>query len=215
MHFDFVFSPKINLFMKKGMRILLIIAALFTASTNVKGQANFKNSVKVTPLAFLKGQIAVVHYERAVYRNMTLGIGVAPIFFPPVLGAILYPIDQFNNGIAIDPEFRYYAKSDKVMDGFFFGAYSSNRFSSWESSGTLSSGFNTDPLNLSFRRSIFGVQAGTQKLLGEHFCIDFYGGMGVSFSQYKAYSAFTNKLLEVQDASGLNVRLNVSIGYQF
>jgi hypothetical protein len=215
LYFDFVFSPKMYLFMKKGMRNLLLIAAMFIASTDVKGQADFKNSVKVTPLAFLKGQIAVLHYERAVNPNITVGIGVAPIFFPPVLGAILYPIDQFNNGIAIDPEIRYYAKSDKVMDGFFFGAYSSNRFSSWESSGTLSSGFNTDPLNLSFRRSIFGVQAGTQKLLGEHFCIDFYGGMGVSFSQYKAYSAFTNKLLEVQDASGLNLRLNVSIGYQF
>lgn len=215
MYFDFVLSPKMYLFMKKGMRNLLLIAAMFISSTDVQGQADFKNSVKVTPFAFLKGQIAVLHYERAVNPNITVGIGVAPIFFPPVLGVILYPIDQFNNGIAIDPEIRYYANSDKVMDGFFFGAYSSNRFSSWESSGTLSSGFNTDPLNLYFRRSIFGVQAGTQKLLGEHFCIDFYGGMGLSFSQYKAYSAFTNKLLEVQDASGLNLRLNVSIGYQF
>jgi hypothetical protein len=206
--------------MKKGMKNLLIIAALFAASTDVKGQvkgqADFKNSVKVTPLAFLKGQIAVVHYERSVYRNLTVGLGAAPIFFPPLLGAILYPVDQFNNGLAIDPEVRMYAKSDKVMDGFFFGLYSSNRFSSWESSTTFSSSFSTTlPLDVSFRRSVYGVQLGTQKLLGKHFCVDFYGGLGLSTSKYKVYYADTKNIYEEQNATGLNVRLNVSLGYQF
>jgi hypothetical protein len=96
-----------------------------------------KNILKVSPLVFAKGQIIQVHYERQLFGNFTGAVGLAPIFFPNIWGSLLYPVKEFKGGIAIDPEFRWYANSDKIMDGFFIGVYNSMRFSKWSSEGDL------------------------------------------------------------------------------
>jgi len=118
--------------MKKYTAVLFLMLAISYSSFS---QPREPNIIKISPFVFLKGQLIEVHYERAFYNQLSAGIGLAPIIFPPLIGSLLYPVDEFSPGIAIDPEIRWYAKADKVMDGFFIGRYSSNRFSSWTSSG--------------------------------------------------------------------------------
>ena len=201
---------------KKFKKVMCLLALFISLSNLSNGQTNFKNSVKLSPITFTKGQIAVIHYERSIYKNFTIGMGVSNISFKPILGSFLYPIDKFNMGLAIDPEIRWYAKSDKIMDGFFFGFYNSTRFSSWESSTTGASLFTDNVLlDVSVRKSIYGLQLGAQKLMGKHIAIDVYGGAGLSGTKYKAYNRGTKDLYETQNSGGINLRLNLSIGYQF
>jgi hypothetical protein len=202
---------------KKSTKLLCLMALFVSLSNLANGQTDFKNSVKISPLTFPKGKIAVIHYERSVYKNFTIALGVAPLL-EPLLGSWLYPINKFNTGLAIDPEIRWYAKSDKVMDGFFFGIYNTTRFSSWESSNDYTDLFTSKPtvlLDVSLTRTIYGIQLGSQKLIGKNIAIDVYGGAGLSASNYKAYKMGTKDLYEQTSVGGINLRLNVSIGYQF
>jgi hypothetical protein len=201
----------------------IFILSLFTA-TCVFAQTEMKNAIKVTPITFVKGQLIMVHYERAVFKNMTVAIGAAPVITGPLIGSLAFPVDKFKNGFAIDPEIRWYAKSDKVMDGFFFGLYNSNRFSSWESSADYGSIFLLDPtytgsenakLNVSARKTIVGIQLGTHRLIGKHFSVDFYSGVGFSGSKTTAKYADTKEVFDEVSAGGVNLRLNVALGWRF
>ena len=103
---------------------------------NTQTFAQQQKAIKISPFTFLKGQPVMIHYEHNVFKSFTMGVGVAPIMWGPIIGSLLYPPTKFNTGIAIDPEIRWYAKNDKVMDGFFVGLYNSNRFSSWAGTST-------------------------------------------------------------------------------
>lgn len=208
----------------KTMRKITTAFVLFIICVNtIKAQTEMKNAVKVTPITILKGQAIMVHFERSLFKNMTAGIGIAPVISGPLIGSLAFPVDKFKSGIAIDPEIRWYAKSDKVMDGFFFGLYNSNRFSSWESSTTFSDIFLTNPnyngtstkLNVSARKIIFGIQLGTHRLIGKHFSVDFYSGVGFSGSTTTAKYEDTKEVYDEIQAGGVNLRLNLALGWRF
>jgi len=199
--------------MKKFNFMILTIACLLV-TTQTLAQ---KNAIKLSPFTFLKGQPAMIHYEYNVFKSFTMGVGVAPVMWGPIIGSILYPPSKFNTGIAFDPEVRWYAKNDKVMDGFFVGLYNSNRFSSWEGASSeeifdINSEINSwDVRN---RKTIVGLQLGVQRLIGNHFCVDFYSGFGFNYNVTTA----TRKIDQYTDTrigGGINLRLNVALGWQF
>jgi len=207
--------------MKKITSILFLSLII---ANSMFAQKEMKNAIKVTPITIIKGQAIMIHYERVVFKNMTAGIGVAPVVMGPLIGSLAFPVEKFKSGIAIDPEIRWYAKSDKVMDGFFFGLYNSNRFSSWESSADYTSIFLLNPtysgtentkLNVSARKTIVGIQLGTHRLLGKHFSVDFYSGVGFSGSKTTAKYADTKEIYDEVSAGGVNLRLNVALGWRF
>ncbi len=107
--------------------LMLILGWKFSSNAQSTGA----NVIKVSPLTFMSGRLAAVHYERQIGKQFTFGIGAAPLFWRPLFGSISYPITEFKNGFSVDPEFRWYAKSDKVMDGFFVGLYGSYIKSNW------------------------------------------------------------------------------------
>jgi len=159
----------------------------------------------------------MIHYEHNVFKSFTMGVGVAPIIWGPIVGSLLYPPTKFNTGIAIDPEVRWYAKNDKVMDGFFVGLYNSNRFSSWEGTSTeeifdLYSEIND--WDIKNRKIIVGLQLGVQRLIGDHFCVDFYSGIGFN-SNVTTATRKIDKYTETTPSGGVNLRLNVALGWQF
>jgi hypothetical protein len=217
---------EINILIIMKKIFLLILLATFTIKINAQKNVNV---VKVTPLTFVKGQLFMLHYERNISKKMSLGIGVAPIFRGPLfnMATLDYPPTKYNMGIAIDPEIRWYAKSNDAMDGFFVGFYNSNRFSSWQSTtngttfenvfdGTYSaaSSFNVDVKN---QKYIFGIQLGTQKMMSDNISIDFYSGLGfnVNKSSITGTDSYGKAYVDEKTGAGINLRLNLAIGYRF
>ena len=207
--------------MKKKLVLLFIVLAAISFNSNAQKNANV---IKLTPFTFLKGQMFMVHYERHLFSKMSIGVGVAPIFTAPLLsiGTLSYIPTTFNLGIAIDPEIRWYAKSNDVMDGFFVGFYNSNRFSSWESTsdGTTDffdyslSSFKVDVKN---NKHIFGLQLGVQKMMSDHISIDFYSGLGLNVNKTTASGTREDGTLFTEEigGAGINLRLNLAVGYRF
>ncbi|WP_338410795.1 DUF3575 domain-containing protein [uncultured Flavobacterium sp.] len=184
---------------------------------NTQTFAQQQKAIKISPFTFLKGQPVMIHYEHNVFKSFTMGVGVAPIMWGPIIGSLLYPPTKFNTGIAIDPEIRWYAKNDKVMDGFFVGLYNSNRFSSWEGTSTeeifdLYSEINE--WDIKNRKIIVGLQLGVQRLIGDHFSVDFYSGIGFN-SNLTTATRKIDQYTETTPSGGVNLRLNVALGWQF
>jgi len=200
--------------MKNLKFTFLTVVSLFVTTQTFAQQTK---AIRVSPFTFLKGQPVMIHYENNVFKSFTMGVGVAPIMWGPIVGSLLYPPTKFNTGIAIDPEVRWYAKNDKVMDGFFVGLYNSNRFSSWEGASSeeifnLSSELND--WDIKNRKIIVGLQLGVQRLIGDHFCVDFYSGIGFNSNVTTATRKF-DKYTETRPSGGVNLRLNVALGWQF
>ncbi len=199
----------------------LLFTFLLISGTAFNSMAQAPKAVKISPFTFLKGQAFMVHYEHNLFNSFTVSLGAAPVLWGPLLGSLAYPPNDFNMGVAIDPEVRWYAKSDQVMNGFFVGLYNSNRFSSWYaetgvndvdwSNGEVIAAGGYDVTN---RKIIVGLQLGTQKLIGDHFCVDFYGGVGVSGNVTTATERISGYVDEVTGA-GINFRCNIALGWQF
>jgi hypothetical protein len=194
------------------MRKIILLSAFILIIGNTFAQ---KNIVKITPIVQLKGQLIELNYERSLGGNFSAGIGIAPIIFKPILGSLLYPPTNFNLGWAFDPEIRWYAKSDKVMDGFFIGLYNSSRFSSWTGLSTVDI-LNSNSTEKSIKNSkfIYGFQLGTERMMGKHFVFDFYAGLGYANSIYKVTDLNT-KVETIDKVPGINLRLNIAFGYRF
>lgn len=177
-----------------------------------------KMAVKVSPFTLIKGQLCMAHFEYNFAKNYTAGVGLAPILWGPLVGSLTYPPSDFKAGIAIDPEIRWYAKNDGVMDGFFIGLYNSSRFSSWSSEESLSDIFSLTTLSDSYdvnnKKFIGGFQLGFQKLMGDHFSFDFYSGFGIQANTTTAKSRLTSTVDQIQ-SGGVNFRFNFAFGYQF
>lgn len=206
--------------MKITKKRLLLATILVFLGLSVNGQNEMKNIVKITPIGFLKGQTPMIKYERIIYEKLTGSIGLASMYTSPLVGSIAFPVDKFKRGIAIDPEIRWYAKSDKVMDGFYVGLFGSNRISSWEASSTAGTLFGNSSaivpnLNITSIRRIGGIQVGTQRLIGEHFTVDVFGGFGFSGTVTTAKEESTNMVYDEIITGGVNLRLNFSLGWRF
>ena len=193
-----------------------------------------KNAIKLTPFTFLSGRACMVTYERVLTKRMTVGLGVAPVFGSPLfsIGAALSGMD-FKFGYGIDTEIRWYAtKSDRVLDGFFFGLYNSNRTyrgtsttGIYEGNGNLL--FSFDPnnptptltenknLNIKITKSLFGIQFGTHRLIGNHFSFDLYSGLGIGATTTVAKFEKNNEVYNSFGLPAFNFRLNFAFGWQF
>ncbi len=214
--------------MKKKLVLLFIVLAAISFNSNAQKNANV---IKLTPFTFLKGQMFMLHYERNLFSKMSVGIGIAPVFTGPIfsLGTLSYIPNpsSYNLGIAIDPEIRWYAKSNDVMDGFFIGFYNSNRYSSWESTtegvnvtelfsetANFSSPFTVQVKN---QKHIFGLQLGVQKMMSDHISIDFYSGLGFNGNKTTATGTREDGTIYKDEipGAGINLRLNLAVGYRF
>ena len=190
--------------MKKILTLMLVLSCF-----GMFGQGNL--AVKVSPLTIFKGQLLMAHVEYNFADNYTVGLGLAPVISGSVVGGLAYPPSQFNGGIAIDPEFRMYAKKGDAMDGFFVGLYNSTRISGWQSDGDSNwSGESYDVRNTVV---IGGFQLGVHRLMGDHFSVDLYSGLGLRSNKITAKQQ--GREVEVIQAGGVNFRLNVAVGYQF
>lgn len=217
-----------KLFLQKNTKKTLLISIFTTlTSLHVMGYKNdsisnrtpMPNIIKISPFTFLKGQIPLIHFERVIYKNLTASVGVAPILFGPLIGTLVFPPDKFKGGFAIDPELRWYAQSDKVMDGFYFGFYNSIRSSKWESifssKDVFKNQYSTPDLKVSSTKVIGGIHIGTQKLIGKHFTVDVNGGIGLSKSKTVAKKSVSNQFYDQVVGGSVNLKFDIALGWRF
>ena len=217
--------------MKKSL--LLFSVVLFTLS------ASAQFAIKYTPIVFFRNMKYTVHAEYMIPNSprISVALGFSQNLIPKSSGqyASVAPmgnyfeqnLDNSNAGISLDPEVRMYTR--KNMEGFYFGLYSSQRFSSSQLDEYTdylmdpadSTYYYANPTggfqNLNTRVSIYGAQIGYQKFQGkdDRFIIDVYAGGGTKITSRK-YSDGNSMLSggyvnEVKNSIAL--RLNFSIGF--
>jgi hypothetical protein len=215
--------------MKKSLLLFSIVLASFAAS------AQF--AIKYTPIVFFRNMKYTVHAEYMIPNSprISVALGFSQNLIPKSSGLdnlaggtyFSQNLDNSNAGFSLDPEVRMYTR--KNMEGFYFGLYSSQRFSS--SQLDEYNDYLMDPVdstyyyanptggfqNLNTRVSIYGAQIGYQKFQGkdDRFIIDVYAGGGTKITSRKYTNG--NSLLaggyvnEVKN--GIALRLNFSIGF--
>jgi hypothetical protein len=217
--------------MKKTILLFSIVLASFAA--------NAQFAIKYTPIVFLRNMKYTVHAEYMIPNSprISVALGFSQNLFPKSSGQdadeaprgnyFEQNLDNSNAGISLDPEVRIYTR--KNMEGFYFGLYSSQRFSSSQLDEYTdylmdpadSTYYYANPTggfqNLNTRVSIYGAQIGYQKFQGkdDRFIIDVYAGGGTKITSRKYTNG--NSLLaggyvnEVKN--GIALRLNFSIGF--
>ena len=215
--------------MKKSLLILSIVLVTLSAS------AQF--AIKYTPIVFFRNMKYTVHAEYMIPNSprISVALGFSQNLIPKSSGLdnlaggtyFQQNLSNSNAGISLDPEVRIYTR--KNMEGFYFGLYSSQRFSS--SSLDEYNNYFMDPVDstyyyanptggvqdLSTRFSIYGAQIGYQKFQGQNdrFIIDVYAGGGTKITSRK-YSNGNSMLAGGyvnQVKNSIALRLNFSIGF--
>jgi hypothetical protein len=215
--------------MKKSL--LLFSVVLFTLS------ASAQFAIKYTPIVFFRNMKYTVHAEYMIPNSprISVAMGFSQNLVPKSSGLenlaggtyFQQNTDNSNAGISLDPEVRIYTR--KNMEGFYFGLYSSQRFSSnqldeyndYLMDPADSTYYYANPTggfqNLNTRVSIYGAQIGYQKFQGkdDRFIIDVYAGGGTKITSRKytdgnsmLTGGFTNSV-----KNGIALRLNFSIGF--
>ena len=215
--------------MKKTILLFSIVLASFASS------AQF--AIKYTPIVFFRNMKYTVHAEYMIPNSprISVALGFSKNLLPKssgldsLAGGTYFQQNTTNSnaGFSLDPEVRMYTR--KNMEGFYFGLYSSQRFSSnqldeytdYLMDPADSTYYYANPTggfqNLNTRVSIYGAQIGYQKFQGkdDRFIIDVYAGGGTKITSRK-YTAgnsmltggFTNSV-----KNGIALRLNFSIGF--
>lgn len=216
--------------MKKTILLISIALVSFAASAQL--------AIKYTPLVFLRNMKYTVHAEYMIPNSprISVALGFSQNLFPKSSGLenmaggtyFQQNLDNSNAGISLDPEVRMYTR--KNMEGFYFGLYSSQRFSSnqldeftdyYQDPQDTTTYIYANPTggfqNLDTRVSIYGAQIGYQKFQGKNdrFIIDVYAGGGTKITSRKytdgnsmLVGGFTNSV-----KNGAALRLNISIGF--
>jgi hypothetical protein len=215
--------------MKKSLLLFSIV--LFTLS------AGAQFAIKYTPIVFFRNMKYTVHAEYMIPNSprISVALGFSQNLVPKSSGLENFAggtyfqqnTDNSNAGISLDPEVRMYTR--KNMEGFYFGLYSSQRFSSSQldeyndylMDPADSTYYFANPTggfqNLNTRVSIYGAQIGYQKFQGkdDRFIIDVYAGGGTKITSRKytdgnsmLTGGFTNSV-----KNGIALRLNFSIGF--
>jgi hypothetical protein len=215
--------------MKKSLLLFSIV--LFTLS------ASAQFAIKYTPIVFFRNMKYTVHAEYMIPNSprISVAMGFSQNLVPKSSGLenlaggtyFQQNTDNSNAGISLDPEVRIYTR--KNMEGFYFGLYSSQRFSSnqldeyndYLMDPADSTYYYANPTggfqNLNTRVSIYGAQIGYQKFQGkdDRFIIDVYAGGGTKITSRKytdgnsmLTGGFTNSV-----KNGIALRLNFSIGF--
>jgi len=215
--------------MKKSLLLFSIVLLTLSAS------AQF--AIKYTPIVFFRNMKYTVHAEYMIPNSprISVAMGFSQNLVPKSSGLenlaggtyFQQNTDNSNAGISLDPEVRIYTR--KNMEGFYFGLYSSQRFSSnqldeyndYLMDPADSTYYYANPTggfqNLNTRVSIYGAQIGYQKFQGkdDRFIIDVYAGGGTKITSRKytdgnsmLTGGFTNSV-----KNGIALRLNFSIGF--
>ncbi len=215
--------------MKKTILLISIALVSFAASAQL--------AIKYTPLVFLRNMKYTVHAEYMIPNSprISVALGFSKNLLPKstgldsLAGGTYFQQNTANSnaGFSLDPEVRMYTR--KNMEGFYFGLYSSQRFSSSQLDEYTdylmdpadSTYYYANPTggfqNLSTRVSIYGAQIGYQKFQGKNdrFIIDVYAGGGTKITSRK-YTDGNSMLTGGFDnsvKSGIALRLNFSIGF--
>jgi hypothetical protein len=227
----FLLSLLENTFQTMKKTILLVSIALISIATSAQ------LAIKYTPLVFLRNMKYTVHAEYMIPNSprISVALGFSQNLIPKSSGLenmgggtyFQQNLDNSNAGISLDPEVRMYTR--KNMEGFYFGLYSSQRFSGSQLDEYTD--YLMDPVdstyyyanptggfqNLNTRVSIYGAQIGYQKFQGKNdrFVIDVYAGGGTKITSRKytdgnsmLTGGFTNSV-----RNGVALRLNFSIGF--
>ena len=214
--------------MKKSLLLFSIV--LFTLS------ASAQFAIKYTPIVFFRNMKYTVHAEYMIPNSprISVALGFSQNLIPKSSGLdnlaggtyFQQNLSNSNAGISLDPEVRIYTR--KNMEGFYFGLYSSQRFSSSSLDEYNNYFMNPDSTyyyanptggvqDLNTRVSIYGAQIGYQKFQGQNdrFIIDVYAGGGTKITSRK-YSDGNSMLAGGyvnQVKNSIALRLNFSIGY--
>jgi hypothetical protein len=215
--------------MKKTILLFSIVLASFAAS------AQF--AIKYTPIVFFRNMKYTVHAEYMIPNSprISVALGFSQNLIPKSSGLdnlaggtyFQQNLNNSNAGFSLDPEVRMYTR--KNMEGFYFGLYSSQRFSSssldeytdYLMDPADSSYYYANPTggvqNLNTRVSIYGAQIGYQKFQGtnDRFIIDVYAGGGTKITSRKYTDGNSMLVGGYQNGvkNGIALRLNFSIGY--
>ncbi|MFM7233061.1 MAG: hypothetical protein ACKOZM_00630 [Flavobacteriales bacterium] len=117
-------------------RYFLPLSHANDTSAGVAGKGSL--AIKFTPFTLLRNMMFTGHVEYAVSPSVSICLGASPNLLPKdnVFDSdnqdttdfcYEWTLDGAKSGFAIDPEFRWY--SDRMMDGFYLGLYSSVRMS--------------------------------------------------------------------------------------
>ena len=215
--------------MKKSLLLFSIV--LFTLS------ASAQFAIKYTPLVFLRNMKYTVHAEYMIPNSprISVALGFSQNLFPKSSGLdskaggtyFQQNLNKSNAGISLDPEVRIYTR--KNMEGFYFGLYSSQRFSSSQldeytdyiMNPADSTYYYENPTggfqDLNTRVSIYGAQIGYQKFQGKNdrFIIDVYAGGGTKITSRRYTNGNSMLVGGYQNGvkNGIALRLNFSIGF--
>jgi hypothetical protein len=223
-----MFAKKLQIMKKLSLFLFsLLIASLSISQSTTKGSL----IVKVTPVTIFRNMLFTAHGEYAVSDQLTIGLGLSPNLAPKsnILDGITqetgnYTYQWTSEGakplFSVDPEVRWYA--DNVMDGFFFGAYSSFRFSSSylieynNSFGGFSNSETGNKLKMNTRVMVVGPQCGWEKLLGksDRFVFDGFIGLGLKITSRSYSGEVEGPGYDNSSLASLGLRGNVSIGYR-
>ncbi|PWH82638.1 hypothetical protein DIS18_10390 [Algibacter marinivivus] len=156
-------------------KILLFTAVFFIGISSINAQ---EQAIKVNPIGLAFG-VANAGYEFATNESQTLTIA-----------GLYYNISDVS-GFGAGVEYRFYFSSDEALNGWHAGP--SLGYVSLEDDFNNSAGFFT-----------VGGEVGHQWLIGEHFLVDVFAGLG--------YIAGSSDDLAVT-LSSTAVSLGVSVGY--
>lgn len=198
-------------------------------------------ALKLTPFTLARNMWFTAHLDYAFHSNFTASIGISPNFLAKGNSYERDSIWNYDNGdttyydyvktkgypgLSIDPEIRWYPKG--VWNGWFFGLYSSQRFSSAKideeqfiSQIATPGAVQYVPTKtgqyqmLKSRISVMGVQAGFVKRWGKRneWLLDVFGGFGIKTTtfRFENYGSLYPDKYSVKP--GIAGRLNFSIGY--
>lgn len=247
--------------MKKTLLATLMLLALGMHSNQTFGQALWRYflpkshandttagvagkgsiAIKVTPITLLRNMMFTGHVEYAVSPSVSLCLGASPNLLPKdnvfdpenqdtTDFCYEWTLDGAKAGFAIDPEFRWY--SDRMMDGFYLGLYSSIRMSKAQyneysscveyvdsySGESIYDGILTNKqLTMDAMVIVAGPQFGWSSLLGKNknFVYDLYFGVGGKMTNRKYSGDVDGPGFEDSSNFGLALRGNFSLGYRF
>jgi hypothetical protein len=208
-----------------------------TADSSAKGML----AIKLTPFTLLRNMWFTAHVDYAFHPQFSASLGLSPNFLAKGnayerdsiwhyqgtdTSYFDYVKTEGNPGFSIDPEIRWYPKG--VWNGWFFGLYSSQRFSSakieereylqqiaWP--GVVQY-IPTNTGNYQILRthvSVTGFQMGYVQRWGKRkeWLIDIFAGLGIKSTtfQYENVGSLYPDVASSQP--GIGGRFNFSIGY--
>ena len=198
-------------------------------------------AVKITPFTLLRNMWFTAHVDYAFHPQFTASLGISPNFLAKGnsyqrdsiwhyqgtdTSYYDYVRTQGNPGFSFDPEVRWYPSG--AWKGWFFGLYSSQRFSSakieeqeflpqtaWPGVTQYIATRTGNYQILRTHVSVTGFQMGYVQSWGKkkEWLLDIFGGLGIKTTTFRFENAGSLYPDKDETKPGIGGRLNFSIGY--